>query len=138
MELLFRYFFFQGGGVLGKQFQKMRRRLTVTGASENIDGAAKMGPSESSDQLKKHKKKNKVRRALVDDLGFYYWFRPQKQHAVHGKDLTHLLPILSILKISLANGCCTLCRYGIFRSFKEGTCTIQSKKKESRFIDYGR
>lgn len=26
------------GGILGKPFQKMRRRLTVTGASENIDG----------------------------------------------------------------------------------------------------
>lgn len=45
---------------MGKQFQKMRRRLTVTGASENIDGVQKLGVTESQ-ELKKHKKKIKVR-----------------------------------------------------------------------------
>ena len=40
------YFENQGaGGILGKQFQKMRRRLTVTGASSNIDGGTKEDPS---------------------------------------------------------------------------------------------
>ena len=43
---------------MGKQFQRMRRRLTVTGASQNIDGVSKVGPSESS-ELKKHDKKKK-------------------------------------------------------------------------------
>lgn len=37
----------------------MRRRLTVTGASENIDGVAKLAVSESS-EMKKYKKKSKV------------------------------------------------------------------------------
>jgi hypothetical protein len=45
---------------LGKQFQKMRRRLTVTGASQNIDGVSKLSP-EDSQEMKKHKKtKEKV------------------------------------------------------------------------------
>lgn len=39
----------------------MRRRLTVTGASQNIDGTAKVGSADSGDNLKKHKKKDKVR-----------------------------------------------------------------------------
>lgn len=34
----------QRSGGLGGHFQKMRRRLTVTGASENIDGGAQGGP----------------------------------------------------------------------------------------------
>ena len=59
----------QGGGVLGKQFQKMRRRLTVTGASQNIDGVAKVGTQESQ-EIKKTKKKEKVNRTHQD----YYWF----------------------------------------------------------------
>jgi len=42
------------GGILGKQFQKMRRRLTVTGSSQNIDGSVKPGVAPSGD-LKKHK-----------------------------------------------------------------------------------
>ena len=45
--------------MLGKQFQKMRRRLTVTGASSNIDGVSKLSASESQ-EMKKHKRKNKV------------------------------------------------------------------------------
>lgn len=57
--LMFHFFSKQGGGVLGKQFQKMRRRLTVTGASQNIDGVAKPDQPETSD-LKKAKKKDKV------------------------------------------------------------------------------
>lgn len=44
------------GGILGKQFQKMRRRLTVTGASSNIDGSIKPGVTPSGD-LKKNKGK---------------------------------------------------------------------------------
>jgi hypothetical protein len=48
--------------VLGKQFQKMRRRLTVTGASQSIDGVVKPGVAESG-ELKKYKgkKQDKVR-----------------------------------------------------------------------------
>jgi hypothetical protein len=46
--------------VLGKQFQKMRRRLTVTGASENIDGMSKLEPTESQEMKKVKQKKNKV------------------------------------------------------------------------------
>jgi len=46
------------GGVLGKQFQKMRRRLTVTGASQTIDGVAKVG-TQDSQEIKKPKKKDK-------------------------------------------------------------------------------
>jgi len=42
------------GGILGKQFQKMRRRLTVTGSSQNIDGVVKPGIAPSGD-LKKYK-----------------------------------------------------------------------------------
>jgi hypothetical protein len=38
----------------------MRRRLTVTGASENIDGVAKLAVSESSEMKKYKKKTNKV------------------------------------------------------------------------------
>ena len=58
-------FIYQGGNVLGKQFQKMRRRLTVTGASQNIDGVVKPGVAESG-ELKKFpgKKKDKVRTVL--------------------------------------------------------------------------
>jgi len=37
------------GGILGKQFQKMRRRLTVTGSSSTIDGIAKAGIAMSGD-----------------------------------------------------------------------------------------
>jgi hypothetical protein len=52
----------QGANVLGKQFQKMRRRLTVTGASQSIDGVIKPGVAESG-ELKKYKgkKQDKVR-----------------------------------------------------------------------------
>jgi hypothetical protein len=51
----------QGGNVLGKQFQKMRRRLTVTGASQSIDGVVKPGVAESGDLKKyKGKKQDKV------------------------------------------------------------------------------
>ena len=49
------------GGLLNKQFQKMRRRLTVTGASENIDGVAKPQVSDSSELKQAHKQKKKVR-----------------------------------------------------------------------------
>eukprot|EP00529_Nitzschia_sp_RCC80_P031152 CAMPEP_0113512512 /NCGR_PEP_ID=MMETSP0014_2-20120614/39378_1 /TAXON_ID=2857 /ORGANISM="Nitzschia sp." /LENGTH=356 /DNA_ID=CAMNT_0000408873 /DNA_START=124 /DNA_END=1190 /DNA_ORIENTATION=+ /assembly_acc=CAM_ASM_000159 len=44
------------GSSLGKQFQKMRRRLTVTGSSQNIDGVVKPGV-EPSGELKKYKGK---------------------------------------------------------------------------------
>ncbi len=37
----------------------MRRRLTVTGASQNIDGVAKVG-TQDSQEIKKPKKKDKV------------------------------------------------------------------------------
>lgn len=62
-----------GGGVLGKQFQKMRRRLTVTGASSNIDGVSKLGAADSQGEMKKHKRKNKhqstVRCAVTEYSG---------------------------------------------------------------------
>jgi len=38
-------------GVLGKPFQKMRRRLTVTGASENIDGEAEQEPTPEVEKI---------------------------------------------------------------------------------------
>ena len=47
--------------MLGKQFQKMRRRLTVTGASQDIDGVVKGGTQEPQ-EIKKPKKKDKVSR----------------------------------------------------------------------------
>lgn len=40
---------------MGKQFQRMRRRLTVTGASSNIDGVVGKGPD--TPEPKKSKKK---------------------------------------------------------------------------------
>lgn len=46
--------------MLGKQFQKMRRRLTVTGASQNIDGVSRLEQTDSMD-VKKTKKKEKVK-----------------------------------------------------------------------------
>ncbi|KAG7355938.1 protein phosphatase 2C [Nitzschia inconspicua] len=50
-----------GGTVLGKQFQKMRRRLTVTGASQNIDGVVKPGATESGElKMYKGKKQDKA------------------------------------------------------------------------------
>mmetsp|Transcript_120643 Transcript_120643/g.348604 ORF Transcript_120643/g.348604 Transcript_120643/m.348604 type:complete len:360 (-) Transcript_120643:92-1171(-) len=62
-----------GGGVLGKQFQKMRRRLTVTGASQNIDGVVKPDQPEPQDVvMKKPKKKDKgpaVRCAVTEYSG---------------------------------------------------------------------
>jgi len=42
-------------GILGKQFQRMRRRLTVTGASSNIDGV--VGKGQEVPEPKKTKKK---------------------------------------------------------------------------------
>ena len=50
----------QSGGILGKSFQKMRRRLTVTGASSTIDGSLKPGVEPSGD-LKKYKRNKDVR-----------------------------------------------------------------------------
>lgn len=41
--------------MLGKQFQRMRRRLTVTGASSNIDGV--VGKGQDQPEPKKSKKK---------------------------------------------------------------------------------
>ena len=41
-------------GVIGRSFQKMRRRLTVTGSSSTIDGSVKPGVEPSGD-LKKYK-----------------------------------------------------------------------------------
>lgn len=46
-------------GVLGKPFQKMRRRLTVTGASETIDGGIQKNNAEEEPPTVA--KKNKVR-----------------------------------------------------------------------------
>ncbi|CAJ1905508.1 unnamed protein product [Cylindrotheca closterium] len=45
----------KGQGILGKQFQRMRRRLTVTGASSNIDGV--VGKGQEVPEPKKSKKK---------------------------------------------------------------------------------
>lgn len=46
----------------------MRRRLTVTGASQNIDGVAKGGQPEPQEVIKKPKKKDKVR-VVFQSLG---------------------------------------------------------------------
>lgn len=56
---------------MGKQFQKMRRRLTVTGASQNIDGVARVGTQESQ-EIKKPKKKDKVSDFLENFKCFIY------------------------------------------------------------------
>lgn len=58
------------GGVLGKQFQRMRRRLTVTGASSNIDGAFGRG-QETPEPRKSKKKKHQatVRCAVTEYSG---------------------------------------------------------------------
>eukprot|EP00980_Cylindrotheca_fusiformis_P009697 scaffold2142_cov190-Cylindrotheca_fusiformis.AAC.6 len=60
------------GGVLGKQFQRMRRRLTVTGASSNIDGVqTTKGPevTETKKQKKKIKHQAAVRCAVTEYSG---------------------------------------------------------------------
>ena len=46
-------------GVLGKPFQKMRRRLTVTGSSETIDGGVQKNHAE--EETAKAQTKKKVR-----------------------------------------------------------------------------
>jgi hypothetical protein len=47
----------------------MRRRLTVTGASQDIDGVSKVDPAqEIQEQQKKPKKKNKVSRRFCFPL----------------------------------------------------------------------
>lgn len=52
----------KGVGVLGKPFQKMRRRLTVTGASETIDGGVQKNHVE--EEAPKVAKKNKLQAAV--------------------------------------------------------------------------
>lgn len=53
----------QQGGQLAKPFQKMRRRLTVTGSSECIDGGVEKNHVE--EEPPKQVRKNKVR---------FHWF----------------------------------------------------------------
>jgi len=48
------------GGILGKQFQKMRRRLTVTGSTQNIDGSLKPGAAPSDSKKYKGYKQDQV------------------------------------------------------------------------------
>uniref|UniRef100_A0A7S1V284 PPM-type phosphatase domain-containing protein n=1 Tax=Grammatophora oceanica TaxID=210454 RepID=A0A7S1V284_9STRA len=53
---------------IGGQFQKMRRRLTVTGASETIDGVSKLSVSEPDEQHE-HKYHAAVRCAVTEYSG---------------------------------------------------------------------
>eukprot|EP00536_Pseudo-nitzschia_multiseries_P010730 jgi/Psemu1/326145/estExt_fgenesh1_pg.C_3370008 len=58
------------GSILGKQFQKMRRRLTVTGASSTIDGAKADGGAPVGDSRKKGKEQSmKVNCAITEYHG---------------------------------------------------------------------
>lgn len=60
-----------GGGILGKQFQKMRRRLTVTGASANIDGSMKSDAEVAAEAISKgsNHENTKVECAVTDFHG---------------------------------------------------------------------
>lgn len=91
----------------------MRRRLTVTGASQNIDGVVKPGITESS-ELKKFKgKKDKVSRLVP--------FRAMASpaHLVGYKNLS-----LTRVAIS-ATVDPPMCRHGVFWRVKEGTRPLQ-------------
>jgi len=54
---------------LGAQFQKMRRRLTVTGASDTIDGVSKLSVSEPEVVKPKREPKSVVRCAVTEYSG---------------------------------------------------------------------
>eukprot|EP00538_Stauroneis_constricta_P011794 CAMPEP_0119548356 /NCGR_PEP_ID=MMETSP1352-20130426/2296_1 /TAXON_ID=265584 /ORGANISM="Stauroneis constricta, Strain CCMP1120" /LENGTH=362 /DNA_ID=CAMNT_0007593597 /DNA_START=121 /DNA_END=1209 /DNA_ORIENTATION=- len=75
-----------GGNILTKRFQKMRRRLTVTGTSDNIDGEAKLQASDSSESKKGKKKKPQaqVRCAVTEYSGVskkgYAPYNPRKKN----------------------------------------------------------
>lgn len=68
------------GSILGKQFQKMRRRLTVTGSSQNIDGSLKPGVASSGD-LKKFKGSKQNQGSRVDCAVTEYYGVSKKGHA---------------------------------------------------------
>mmetsp|Transcript_5902 Transcript_5902/g.14008 ORF Transcript_5902/g.14008 Transcript_5902/m.14008 type:complete len:352 (+) Transcript_5902:48-1103(+) len=57
----------KGQGILGKQFQRMRRRLTVTGASSNIDGVVGKGPEVPEPKKSKKKKHQAAVRCAVTE-----------------------------------------------------------------------
>ncbi|KAL3945579.1 MAG: hypothetical protein SGBAC_000319 [Bacillariaceae sp.] len=57
----------KGQGILGKQFQRMRRRLTVTGASSNIDGVVGKGPDTPEPKKSKKKKHQATVRCAVTE-----------------------------------------------------------------------
>lgn len=61
-------FSFLQGGVLGKPFQKMRRRLTVTGSSETIDGGVQKDHAEEETAKAQTKKKVRLCDARIDVL----------------------------------------------------------------------
>ena len=56
-DVFFNPFSLLKGGVLGKPFQKMRRRLTVTGSSETIDGGVQKNHAEEETAKAQTKKK---------------------------------------------------------------------------------
>merc|ERR1712003_71467 len=66
-------------GILGKQFQKMRRRLTVTGASSTIDGSVKPGVDTSGD-VKKYKG-SKDQRSKIQSVVTEFHGISKKGHA---------------------------------------------------------
>jgi len=57
------------GQVLAKPFQKMRRRLTVTGANSNIDGGSSESVPESPNVLKQGKGQAAIRCAVTEYSG---------------------------------------------------------------------
>jgi hypothetical protein len=71
----------------------MRRRLTVTGASQNIDGVVKPGVAESS-ELKKFKgKKDKVREIFFSYRIVFSKYSIYSMYAVYSSVLSSLLDI---------------------------------------------
>ena len=108
------------GGLLNKQFQKMRRRLTVTGASENIDGVAKPQVSDSSELKQAHKQKKKVRHnkslcTMYVGRGAVNLFIDYL--LINCSDLGELLVILEFGP---------MCCHRILGSIEERSCSLQS------------
>jgi hypothetical protein len=102
---------------LGAQFQRMRRRLTVTGTNETIDGVSKLAVSENDFE------KEEVRKSTRLYVGMRVFIM-----------FSSLLYLIS----SIASCACSLRCYRLCRHFEEGSCPLQSEEKESGCPDNGR
>jgi len=96
----------KGQGILGKQFQRMRRRLTVTGASSNIDGVVGKGPEVP--EPKKSKKKKVSTIAFMSNAD------------------RMMMPHIIVFFLETASSRCPMRSYRIFWGIKEGSCSLQS------------